>query len=94
MPFTLVKERERAHCPFVAMAATHERGTTMNASLNDALEALVDRYGMSQVLFSLAAVCYEKEDHIRTNWQDKVTARAWHSDAVAVENLAAKIRTI
>lgn len=66
----------------------------MSGPLNEALEALIDRYGMSQVLFGLATVCYEKEDHIRTNWQDATMARAWHSDAVAVENLAAKIRTI
>jgi hypothetical protein len=65
----------------------------MNESLQNELEALIDRYGMSQVLLGIAAVCYEKEDHLRTNWQDTTTARAWHSDGVAVENLAAKIRT-
>ncbi|MEY9506920.1 hypothetical protein ABIE87_006478 [Bradyrhizobium diazoefficiens] len=63
-------------------------------SLDETLESLVDKYGLSQVLFGLVTVCHEKEDHIRTNWQDATTAKAWHSDAVALENLAAKIRTI
>lgn len=66
----------------------------MTKPLNEALEALIDKYGMSQLLFGLAQVCQEKADHVETNWQDKTTARAWHSDAVAVENLAAKVRSI
>lgn len=60
--------------------------------LNTTLEALLDKHGMSQLLFGLAQVCYAKEEHILTNWQDKTTARAWRSDAVAIENLAAKVR--
>lgn len=41
------------------------------------LEILVDSVGVRGVLEMLAQVCHEKADHIRTNWQDTVTAHRW-----------------
>lgn len=40
-------------------------------------EALVDKYNIDVILSKLAEVCHEKAEHIRTNWQDKQTAKEW-----------------
>jgi hypothetical protein len=51
----------------------------MNRPLNltEQLEQLVDQHGLKAVLLDLAFICSDKEDHILSNWQDKVTAKAW-----------------
>jgi hypothetical protein len=41
------------------------------------LEPLVDRYGMADVLESLAVLSTLKEEHVSTNWGDRTLARAW-----------------
>lgn len=60
--------------------------------LADQLEALVDQYGLSQVLTALSEVCHAKEEHLACNWQDTASARVWRSDAVTLENAANKVR--
>jgi hypothetical protein len=52
----------------------------MTLDINNAtetLEALIDRHGLLHVITGLDLICAEKAEHIRVNWQDKVTARAW-----------------
>lgn len=41
------------------------------------LEALMDKGGIRLMLDSIAAICSAKADHIRSNWQDEMLARAW-----------------
>lgn len=42
------------------------------------LESFVDgRPGIDGVLEALASICYGKAEHLRANWQDTRTARAW-----------------
>lgn len=41
------------------------------------LEAMIDRYGISQLLMALSEVCGAKSEHILTNWQDVVLAKRW-----------------
>ena len=44
----------------------------------DALEALIDRNGLAQVMLALVHICGEKAEHIRTNWQPYVSdAEDW-----------------
>ncbi len=43
----------------------------------DALEAMIDRYGLEQILNTVAGICAEKADHIRGNWQDCDLAAQW-----------------
>lgn len=38
--------------------------------MNDGLEAMIDKVGLSKVLFLLAEVCDGKAEHLRSNWQD------------------------
>lgn len=45
--------------------------------LQEILEILVDRHGITSVTDELAQVCYAKSEHVAENWQDKKLARAW-----------------
>lgn len=42
------------------------------------VEQLIDRCGLATVVGALALICAEKAEHVRTNWQDKELAAAWH----------------
>jgi hypothetical protein len=48
-----------------------------NQQLCDALETLIDSKSLPDVLLALETVCHEKADHLRSNWQDAESARAW-----------------
>jgi hypothetical protein len=61
--------------------------------MNDEIEQMVDKVGLSKFLFLLAEVCNDKAEHLRTNWQDRNLAKEWDADAKQIEKLAAKIRT-
>ena len=41
------------------------------------LEALIDKAGLQPVLDALETVCYEKGEHLRSNWQDEPAAKVW-----------------
>jgi hypothetical protein len=56
----------------------------------DALERLVDKHGLGGVLWVLVEVCEQKAEHIRTNWQDKATARRWARAAAAIDQIINK----
>lgn len=43
----------------------------------DALESLIDAYGVREVMQELATLCFEKSEHIQSNWQDKLLASVW-----------------
>jgi len=58
----------------------------------DDLEMMIDKHGLSKVLFWIAEICHEKADHVKSNWQDRELAKAWNVDAKAVERIAAKDR--
>ena len=50
------------------------------------LEMLVDENGLDNVIDALADVCGLKADHIRSNWQDLETAKAWDRAGYAVNS--------
>jgi hypothetical protein len=58
------------------------------------LEALVDRYGLRQVLELLTRVCGDKEEHLRGNWGDESYARGYSQAAEALEKAAEDIKRI
>jgi len=49
------------------------------------LEAAIDKSSVLHVIRELETVCHAKADHIRENWQDETTARAWEQVAIALE---------
>lgn len=60
------------------MATAYETGnTTTDSAMRDMLEGMVDRWTLTAVLEELAAVCGDKAEHLRANWQDKESARVW-----------------
>jgi hypothetical protein len=54
------------------------------------LEELVDADSLDGVLEALAAICREKADHIRANYDDRSLARAWAIAGIRLEILAGK----
>ena len=60
----------------------------------DELEALVDTLGLERVLELLGEVCHDKADHLRTNWQDEVQARAWERSAKVLDKASASDKLV
>ena len=52
------------------------------------LETLIDNHGINAVLSAIATICNEKEEHVATNWQDTILAKAWRTNARTVEKAA------
>lgn len=51
----------------------------------------VDKTSVAETLDVLAAICREKAEHLRANWQDCQSARVWEKAANQIDVLAAKI---
>lgn len=49
--------------------------------LQEQLEQLIDRHSLSAVAGAIAAVCREKAEHLRSNWQDYQSEKAWNQAA-------------
>jgi hypothetical protein len=56
-----------------------------------ALKALIDRHGLTHIVNTLAVLCMGKADHLRSNWQDKITAKAWDADGRTLDKAARSI---
>lgn len=63
----------------------------MRDNLTEILESLVDRHSLVDVLVGLELVCAEKAEHIRHNWQDRVTAKDWDVASRACVAAARKV---
>lgn len=57
------------------------------------LELLIDRVGLAAVVQTLAEICFEKADHIRTDWQDGATARPWDKDGKKLSSLSDRLES-
>lgn len=60
-------------------------------SLDETLEALIDKHGLLQIVTGLDLICAEKAEHLRVNWQDKASARVWDRAANALQTASRKI---
>lgn len=60
----------------------------------DALEALIDRIGLPNVVECLASVCGEKAEHVRVNWQDARAAKSWGAAETHLNRAAERVRTL
>lgn len=64
------------------------RHSNMRGGCNmDSLEMLVDHEGLSGVLSMLTEICFMKEEHIDTNWQDRKLAKLWGQAGGRVDKL-------
>lgn len=57
----------------------------------DELEQIVDKLGLSFTLHALEQICYEKAEHLRSNWQDENAAKMWERDARKLDTVANKL---
>ena len=62
--------------------------TTERGSLED----LIDRTSLSELIDAISQICYEKAEHIRSNWQDDRTARSWSAVATKLGNLSGSLK--
>jgi hypothetical protein len=56
-----------------------------------ALEGMVDRVGISNVLYALAHICNAKAEHLEHNWQDRISAKVWAKRAAFFDDKASTI---
>lgn len=57
------------------------------AKMDDKLEKLIDQYGLNAVLESIARICAEKADHIRSSYSDDDLAEVWDEAGEALNDL-------
>ena len=53
----------------------------------DKIEQEIDIYGMGSIIDILVTICYEKADHVRTNWQDEYLAKQWEKQAKVFDKI-------
>ena len=58
-------------------------------ALRERLEQLVDSFSILDVVSALSYVCYEKAEHLRSNWQDSRTGDAWGQVGSALDKVEA-----
>lgn len=47
----------------------------------DTIEAMIDKFGLKEVLDFMVVVCAKKASHLRENWQDEGQGKAWSKAA-------------
>jgi hypothetical protein len=55
------------------------------------LEAMVDTYTITGILYELSEICTGKAEHLRTTWQDELAAQAWDRAARQFERLSREV---
>lgn len=60
----------------------------------DNVETLVDRYGVSEVLDMLSAVCRLKSDHCEHAWQDTRLSGQWERVAREVDKAVQRVQKL
>jgi hypothetical protein len=58
--------------------------------LADAIEKLIDDYGIDHFLSMSGFVAGEKAEHVAVNWQDTRRAKVWMEISAALDKLTAK----
>lgn len=53
-----------------------------------ALEAMIDKVGVRNVLYATASICNAKAEHIGHNWQDQSLAHLWNKTANEIGKVA------
>ena len=61
-----------------------------NSEAMNALEGMIDAAGLRNVVWALASICRDKEEHVRHVWQDEVTAKTWERDARKLDHAGSR----
>ena len=54
-----------------------DESSYLNKQDKDKLEGMIDKNSLGAIMDALGDICYEKAEHIRTNWQDERLATFW-----------------
>ena len=73
------------------MAEANQAYLCENSPAMLALEGIVDRAGLRNVLFALEAICFVKAQHLEANWQEPKLARLWCRNGRACGAAACKV---
>ena len=57
----------------------------------EALEGLIDRYGLSEVIDWISETCSAKADHVMHNWQDRTLAVRWQKASHVLDKARASL---
>jgi hypothetical protein len=60
-------------------------------TMNEEIESMIDGHRVCGMLRMMAGVCFEKAEHVQTNWQDTQLARSWERDATLLLKLAERV---
>lgn len=58
------------------------------------LEAIIDSIGLAMTVRAISTICYEKAEHIATNWQDASTGKVWAKGGALLDVTAIKIKNL
>lgn len=58
-----------------------------------ALEKLIDRYGLKEIVFTLADIMQGKSHHVDENWQDTPLSKNLEWNAKLLSTTGHKVRT-
>jgi hypothetical protein len=56
--------------------------------LTDKLEPILDSSSLMRIIGALAHLCYEKGEHVATNWQDEALAQRWDKAGAYLNKVA------
>ena len=56
------------------------------------LEDTIDLDGLSETLEKIGNICFEKSEHLETNWQDEKSAKAWKAAALLIHATSRKVQ--
>jgi hypothetical protein len=60
---------------------------TYEQTLEEQLEALIDRFGIVKFMDTTATIAGLKAEHVMSNWQDEELAGEWEAVASELDNL-------
>jgi len=58
------------------------------------IEQYIDKHGLTAVLEHIEGICYDKADHLATNWQDANSAFIWIKHAESIQKAVVAIRRV
>ena len=57
-------------------------------NLNLALETLIDKHTLANILAAIAQTCFAKNDHLTSNWNDRAQGHLWETIGRAIDRQA------
>lgn len=57
---------------------------------SDAIEAIIDRVGLNELLLGIGEICCAKADHVLSAWQDERLEKRWLKARTMIDNLACR----